>query len=93
MLLDCSIYSPSTYPPTAQARRCKLRLCALPGDTLLLNGATLYPGCMQAVDGAILATLDSSEALKELGVGSVGHRTVLKKLVVSLKEGVAGAPA
>jgi len=48
---------------------------------------------MQAVDGAILATLDSSEALKELGVGSVGHRTVLKKLVVSLKEGVAGAPA
>lgn len=35
----------------------------------------------------MLLTLDSSDALKELGVGSVGHRTVLKKLVIALRDG------
>lgn len=36
------------------------------------------------VDGAKLLTLDNNDALKNIGVTSVGHRTMLRKMVKEL---------
>ena len=41
---------------------------------------------LQRVDGETLLTLVTTDALKSLGITSVGHRTLLKKLILDLKK-------
>ena len=57
-----------------------------------INGGAMsrYADLFAEVNGAKLMALDTSEALKQLGITSVGHRTVLRKNVAELKGSTQG---
>lgn len=80
-------HSGQRLPGCLPAYRRMLRVLSVPrpADAARAQHAhTRAPPPPQGVDGAMLVTLNTSEGLKEFGVASVGHRTVLKKLVAAL---------